>query len=240
MPNPKKSPKKNPPKKTRAKKLDLAKELRTSDFRVTIFGSARIIEGDKVYKQVFELAKMIGKKKYDIITGGGPGLMEAANRGHVAGDTKDEAESIGLNIELPFEQKENPYVEFVKHFQTFSERLKTFTELSHVFVITPGGVGTMLEFFFTWQLLQVGKMAYKPIILIGKMWEQLVYWVIDHALKDKLISSKDFDYLYIVHNNKEAMSLINKFAKQQKKDKKCHPIHKREVDLKKKIIHTNK
>ena len=223
-----------------AKRLNVAEELKSGDFRVSIFGSARIIEGDEIYKQVHSLAKMIGQHGYDIITGGGPGLMEAANRGHVEGDVMDRAESIGLNIVLPFEQSSNEYVEFVKNFNLFSDRLNTFMKLSNVFVVTPGGVGTMLEFFFTWQLLQVGRMGYKPIILVGKMWEELIYWVIDHALKDHLISSGDFDYVYIVHNEKDAINLIDKFARQHKRTKKCKPINKGELELKRKVVHAEK
>ena len=161
----------NPPQSngsgSKAKKLDVEKELKTGDFRVAIFGSARIKPGDEVYEQIFDLARAIGARGYDVVTGGGPGLMEAGNKGHAAVDAAGLAESIGLNIELPFEQTSNPYVEFEQDFENFSERLDTFMKLSNIFVITPGGVGTMLEFFFTWQLLQVKKMSYKPIILFG-------------------------------------------------------------------------
>lgn len=218
------------------KKLDLDKELKANRFRVAIFGSARIKEGDEIYKNIFELSKFIGEHGYDVITGGGPGLMEAGNKGHSAGDKNDESESIGLNIELPFEQHANIYVEYLMNFERFADRLDTFVKLSSVFVITPGGVGTMLEFFFTWQLLQVKKTkAYKPVILVGEMWERLIHWVIDYALKDGLISSSDFDYIYIVRNNKEAIELIDKFGQQHKKNGKCAPINKEELEPKKKI-----
>lgn len=216
--------------------LDVEKELKTGDFRVAIFGSARIKEGDEVYQEVFELAKAIGMHGYDVITGGGPGLMEAGNRGHAEGDPEGKAESIGLNIELPFEQTNNEYVEFVQNFEKFSDRLDTFMKLSNVFVVTPGGVGTMLEFFFTWQLLQVGKMDYKPIILVGDMWEKLIHWVIDYALKDGLISSSDFDYIYIVKDNYEAMGLIDRFHEQCVKSGECRPINKEDVEPKEKIV----
>lgn len=214
------------------KKLNvLAEKDKEGRFRVAIYGSARIKVGDKVYKEVFSLAKRIGKKGYDIITGGGPGLMEAANAGHIEGDKVEKAESIGLNIKLAFEQRINRYVEFQKEFKRFAERLETFTSLGHVFVITPGGVGTMLEFFYTWQLLQVGKVEFKPIILVGEMWRRLIYWVIDYALKDNLLSSKDFDYIYIAKNNTEAMKLIDEFHRQFEKDGKLKPINKEELGL---------
>lgn len=230
----------NPPQSNgngkKAKRLDVEKELKTGDFRVAIFGSARIQEGDDVYEQIFDLARAIGARGYDVVTGGGPGLMEAGNKGHAAGDATGRAESIGLNIELPFEQSSNPYVEFEEDYENFSERLDTFMKLSNVFVVTPGGVGTMLEFFFTWQLLQVKKMSYKPIILVGEMWEKLIHWVIDYALKDGLISSSDFDYVYIVRNNDEAMSLIDHFHAQCGDGGECHPINKEELELRKKIV----
>lgn len=228
-------PKKQKKNEGNAKELDVEKEMKSDDFRIAIFGSARIKEGDVVYNQVFDLAKEIGKREFDVVTGGGPGLMKAANAGHTAGDTDGKSESIGLNIELPFEQTYNPYVEFVKNFEHFSDRLDTFMKLSDVFVITPGGVGTMLEFFYTWQLLQVKKMAYKPVILVGDMWETLIYWVIDHALKDELISSSDFDYIYIVKSNREAMKLIDEFNRQSTATGKCQPINKEELDTKKRV-----
>lgn len=228
-------PKKQKKNKGDAKQLNVEEEMKSDDFRVAIFGSARIKEGDVVYNQVFDLAKEIGKREYDVVTGGGPGLMKAANAGHTAGDVNDKSQSIGLNIKLPFEQTYNPYVEFVKDFEHFSERLDTFMKLSDVFVITPGGVGTMLEFFYTWQLLQVKKMAYKPVILVGSMWEQLIYWVIDHALKDELISSSDFDYIYIVKSNKEALNLIDEFNKQSTETGKCFPIDKAKKKVKPKL-----
>lgn len=208
-----------------AKELDVKKALDNKDrFRVTIYGSARIKKDDEVYKQTFDLAKRIGLRGYDVITGGGPGLMEAANAGHTAGDKDDKVQSIGLRIELDFEQTINEYVEFKSQFERFAERLETFATLSNVFVLVPGGVGTMLELFYTWQLVQVKKMEYKPIILIGAMWERLIYWVIDYALKDNLISSSDFDYIYIAKDNDEAMKLIDAFNEQYKKDGKLSPI----------------
>lgn len=221
--------------KDNAKELNLDMELKKKDrFRVTIYGSARIKKGDKAYEEIYDLAKQIGSRGYDIITGGGPGIMEAANAGHNEGDKKNKAESIGLRIELAFEQNVNEFVELKSQFQRFAERLETFTNLSNVFIIAPGGVGTMLEFFYTWQLVQVKKLAYKPIILVGTMWERLIYWVIDYALKDGLISSSDFDYVYIARNNKDAMKLVDMFNAQFKKDGKLSPIaeYKSELDSK--------
>jgi len=204
--------------------LDLEKEAKANNFRVAIFGSARTEKGSKHYEEVFELAKMIGEREYDVITGGGPGIMEAANAGHFAGDKKKVAESIGLTIKLSTEEKPNDFVELRKHFERFSERLETFAKLSNVFVVTTGGIGTMLELFYTWQLVQVKKIEFKPIILAGEMWKPLVFWIIDYALRDGLISSADFDYIYVAKDNQQAMDLINEFNKQHQEKGKCWPL----------------
>jgi len=203
--------------------VDLEKVVE-ADFRIAIFGSARILKGSKHYEEVFNLAKMIGEKGFDVITGGGPGLMEAANSGHAEGDKAGIAKSIGLTIKLGTEEKPNDFVEMRKHFERFAERLETFAKIANVFVVTSGGIGTMLELFYTWQLVQVKKVEFKPIILSGEMWKPLVDWVIDYALKEKLISSEDFDYIYIAKTNKEAMDLIDQFNQQYKEKGKCWPI----------------
>jgi hypothetical protein len=125
---------------------------------------------------------------------------------------------------LATEQKTNDFVEFNKNFARFAERLETFAKLSNVFVVTQGGIGTMLELFYMWQLVQVKKVEFKPIILVGEMWENLVHWVIDFALKDQLISSGDFKYIYIVKSNQEAIDLIDEFHSQFEKKGVCSPI----------------
>lgn len=185
-------------------------ELKRRDFRITIFGSARIKPNDKIYKQVFELAEEIGKRGFDVITGGGPGLMEAANAGHDAGDKKDRSQNIGLGINLPHEQYDNPHLEIKKHFTKFSARLDNFMALSSVAVVMPGGVGSCLEFFYTWQLIQVGHIHPIPIILVGKMWKQLVKWIKKFPLKQGLISQKEMECVVYAKNNKEAMKIILK------------------------------
>ena len=185
-------------------------ELKRKEFRVTVFGSARIKKDDKIYKQVFDLAFEIGKHKFDIVTGGGPGLMEAGNAGHEAGDKGHKSDSIGLVIKLPWESKGNKHLEIKKEFNTFSKRLDTFMALSKVVVIMPGGIGTCLELFFTWQLLQVKHLKPIPIIVVGKMWEKLIDWVEKYPLKKGLISKKDLGFVHIVKNNDEAMKIIMK------------------------------
>ena len=188
-------------------------ELKRKDFRVTIFGSARILPSDKVYKQVFNLAKEIGKHKFDIITGGGPGLMEAANAGHEAGDKGNVSDSIGLAIKLPKEQSDNPHLDLTKHFSKFSSRLDNFMALSSIVVVMPGGIGSCLEFFYTWQLIQVKHINQIPIILVGDMWKDLLKWVKKYPLKEKLMSPEDMDYVHLAKDNREAMKIILKTHK---------------------------
>ena len=208
----------------RAKKLDVKNELNKRDFRVAIFGSARIKKGDKIYQDVFRFAKLIGKRGYDVVTGGGPGLMEAANSGHAMGDKLHRADSIGLAIKLPHEQTMNPYVELKERFIHFSDRLDEFMRLANVIVVTQGGIGTLLEFSFAWQLLQVGHIEYKPIILVGTMWKKFIDWVKKYDLDKDLVSKKDFDFIYMAKNNHEALTIIDKFHKIYLKEGKCRAL----------------
>ncbi|MFH1284293.1 MAG: LOG family protein [Candidatus Peregrinibacteria bacterium] len=193
-------------KKNHSKRL--SQELKRNEFRVAIFGSARINKNDKTYRQVYSLAKEIGKNGIDLVTGGGPGLMEAANAGHEAGDANNIADSIGLIIELPWTAPNNAYLEMQKRFKRFSKRLDNFMALSSAVVIVPGGIGTCLEFFYTWQLIQVKHIHPIPIILTGKMWEKLIEWVRKYPLKRGLISPHDMKHVHIAKNNKEAIKLI--------------------------------
>lgn len=195
-------------------------EVYKKHFRVSIFGSARIKPGDEQYKQVFELAKAIGAKGHDIVTGGGPGMMEAANAGHRAGDVTDVADSIGLTIKLQFEEKGNRHLDLQKHFEKFSNRLDHFMALSNVVVVTPGGIGTCLELFYTWQLTQVKHICSMPIILLGEMWEDLIKWVKEGPLAAELISQKDMANIYVVKDNQEAIKIINN----------CHEVYKKEQE----------
>ena len=185
----------------------ISQEVVRKDFRVAIFGSARVKKGDKSYKQIYKLAKQVGQQDFDVVTGGGPGMMEAANAGHCAGKGKGKAYSIGLPIELPFEEHINKYLDIQQHFKHFSERLDNFMVLSHVVVITPGGVGTCLEFFYTWQLTQVRHISKMPIIFVGRMWKGLLKWL-EKPIKMGLISSQDMENVFYARNNEEALEMI--------------------------------
>lgn len=198
----------------------MKEELANKDFKVAIFGSARIKKGDPIYKQVYSLAKEIGKHEIDLVTGGGPGLMEAANNGHAHGDKNNKATNIGLTIQLPWENKVNKYVELEEHFQHFSKRLDNFMALSNAVVVTPGGIGSCLELFYAWQLVQVKHVKPIPIILIGTMWAQLIKWVKKYPLRKGLVSPEDMQYIHVVRNNKEAMAVILKTHESYEKNKK--------------------
>jgi len=143
-------------------------------YRVTIFGSARISEGDEQYQDVYSIARGLAAEGFDIVTGGGPGLMQAANAGSQS--VTNGGKSIGLNIKLPSEQHPNLFLDIKEEFDRFSTRLDTFMALSDAVVVAPGGVGTMLEFFYTWQLVQVQQICETPIILYGEIWTGLLQW----------------------------------------------------------------
>ena len=183
------------------------KKINPGHFRVTIFGSARIKRNDKNYRMIFDLAEKIGEMNLDIVTGGGPGIMEAANRGHNKGN-KSHAHSFGLLIKLPREQMANESLNVKKDFHRFSKRLDEFMRLSNVVVVAPGGIGTLLELVYTWQLLQVNHMDHIPVILIGEQWKRLIDWMKKNLLRHRYIKAKDLDLVFPVKDNKGAMEII--------------------------------
>jgi hypothetical protein len=146
-------------------------------YRVTIFGSARMSPLDPLYAGVRHLASELTAMGCDIVTGGGPGLMQAANEGSVAADPQDLTRSIGIRIDLDFEQETNPFVEEMYRHRTFFSMLHHFVLISDAFVVVPGGIGTTLEALMIWQLLQVRKLYQTPLIFVGPMWGDLMTWV---------------------------------------------------------------
>lgn len=176
-------------------------------YRVCIFGSARIQEGEIEYERARELAKVLAAEGVDIVTGGGPGLMEAANRGAQEGSQK--SRSIGVPISLPFEASANAHLDVKYHHKRFSSRLDEFMRISHAIVATPGGIGTVLEVLYSWQLLQVGHMERKPIILLGNdFWNGFLQWLKDKPLKNNLMSAEDFDHIIVVETPAEILELL--------------------------------
>lgn len=187
----------------------LLTEMETDFYRVCIFGSARIRENSPIYNQVELLAEALSKSGVDIVTGGGPGLMEAANRGAKAGSKG--SWSIGLPIQLPFESDANSHLDVKSHHKRFSSRLDEFMRISHAVIVVPGGIGTVLEMFYTWQLMQVAHIRPRPLILFSsdKSWEALIKWTEDYPLKNNLISPKDMEMIKIVNSVEEIMEILD-------------------------------
>ena len=179
-------------------------------YRVTIFGSARAKPGSFVYEEVKRVAAALAEMGCDIITGGGPGLMQAANEGACGADGKDRFKSVGIRVELPFEQEVNPFVEQAFEHRTFFTRLHHFVLTSDAYVVTPGGIGTVLELMLIWQLLQVKHVHDTPLILVGKMWAELVEWAKKSLLKPELAlaSPEDMTIPQCVNTADEAIALI--------------------------------
>jgi hypothetical protein len=188
--------------------LGIDEQIDVSHFRVAIFGSARLTEDSPVYQTIFELAKMISEEGMDLVTGGGPGLMNAASEGHHAGRVTKDIHSIGLKIQLPREEREAHHLDIKTEFDRFSNRLDTFMKYSNVVVVASGGVGTLLELFYTWQLMQVQHTCHIPIILLGEMWKDLVYWIKQWPLREALLDQKDFELLYLANDYHEAFQII--------------------------------
>jgi len=212
-------------------KKELGEKAIKNRFRVAIFGSARIKKGDSRYKLIHDLAKAIASEGIDIVTGGGPGLMDAASRGHHEGRKGKETYTVGLTIHLPNEQKESYHLDVKKDFDKFSKRLDNFIHLSNVVVVAPGGVGTTLELMYTWQLVQVEYSCSIPIILVGKVWEGFVDWIKKGPLKNKLLNKEDVDLLYLTKNKNEAMKIIKMAYKEYKSGSKniCLNIRKYKI-----------
>lgn len=186
------------------------KEIHNNHFRVAIFGSARIKPEDPYYHEIFDLAKMLADEGIDVVTGGGPGLMEAANAGHRTSKNDPNVHSFGLNIKLPSEQVANPHLDIKRDFERFSQRLDTFMELSNAVIIAPGGVGTMLEFYYTWQLSQVQHICSIPIILLGEMWAEHIEWIEKWQLNQGFLEKKDLSLLFVAKNPSDVMKVIRK------------------------------
>jgi uncharacterized protein (TIGR00730 family) len=186
---------------------------RQERYRVTIFGSARAKPGTHVYDEVKRIAAALAEMGCDIITGGGPGLMQAANEGAVAVDAPERNRSVGIRVDLPFEQQVNPFVEQAFEHKTFFTRLHHFVLTSDAYVVVPGGIGTVLELMMIWQLLQVKHVHDAPLILVGKMWAGLVDWARTHLLQTDppLANPEDLTIPRCVDTSDEAVGLIREY-----------------------------
>jgi uncharacterized protein (TIGR00730 family) len=183
---------------------------RQERYRVTIFGSARAQPGSWVYDEVKNLACALAEMGCDIVTGGGPGLMQAANEGASQVSAPERNRSVGIRVDLPFEQEVNPFVEQAFEHQTFFTRLHHFVLASDAFVAVPGGIGSVLEAMLIWQLLQVRHLQDTPLIFVGKMWADLVDWARKHLLDARLplASPEDMAIPHCLNTADEAIALI--------------------------------
>ena len=180
-------------------------------FRVTIFGSARVPKDHWVYMAVRDLAAELTRLGCDIVTGGGPGLMQAANEGVKIADADGKVRSLGIRVDLPFEQEVNAFVTEAFEHGTFFTRLHHFVLVSDAFVVVPGGIGTALELMMVWQLLQVQKLHDTPLILVGEMYKELVDWCRKHMLRGDcpLASAVDMNIPVCVKDKDAIMRIIH-------------------------------
>lgn len=181
---------------------------------VSIFGSSRAKPGGKYYKLAEEIASELTQHGYGVITGGGPGIMEASNKGA----KQSQGISVGLNIELPYEQAANPFIDADKlmHFDYFFVRKVMFVKYAQAFIVLPGGFGTMDELFEALTLIQTLKIDKFPIVLIGKdFWKGLVDWLKETAMsREKNIDEEDLLLFHLTDSPKEAVQFVDKFYKQ--------------------------
>ena len=200
--------------------LTRLKPSKQDRYRVTIFGSARAKPGTIAYEETKRVSKALAEMGCDIITGGGPGLMQAANEGvKLAGES---AKSVGIRVDLPFEQEVNPFVGLAFEHKTFFTRLHHFVLASDAFIVAPGGIGSVLETTMIWQLLQVRHLDSTPLILVGKMWPGFVEWARTQMLEFEtpLASPGDFDIPVCVANADEAIAIIREHRS------RCADTHK--------------
>jgi uncharacterized protein (TIGR00730 family) len=188
--------------------LTRLRPTRRERYRVAIFGSARAQPESFAYEEVKRVAAAVSAMGCDIVTGGGPGLMQAANEGAASAGVRDQ--SIGIRVDLPFEQEVNPFVEQVFEHGTFFTRLQHFVIASDAFVVVPGGIGTVLEMLMIWQLLQVRHVDRVPLILVGRMWKGLVEWAGESMLDPRmpLANPEDIRIPQCLETGDEAIAVV--------------------------------
>ena len=177
---------------------------------VTVFGSARAEPGSTIYEQARDIGRKLARDGWAVITGGGPGVMEAANRGcQEAGGL-----SIGCNIELPHEQSVNPYVDLAVEFRYFFARKTMFVKYADAFVILPGGFGTLDELFEALTLIQTGKIRHFPVVLVGtEYWAGLLDWARETLITDGTVSESDLALLTVTDDTDEVVRVVRAFAR---------------------------
>jgi uncharacterized protein (TIGR00730 family) len=176
---------------------------------VTIFGSAKVRPDDPYYKKAEHVARRLVESGFSVITGGGPGIMEAANKGAAEAG----GQSVGLNIRLPYEQKPNPYANIVLEYKYFFVRKVMFVKYAVAYIILPGGFGTMDELFEALTLIQTKRIKPFPVVLMGsEYWKGLVDWLRDTMLRNGKIDESDLDIIHITDDPDEAVRHIKKFV----------------------------
>jgi len=175
---------------------------------VSVFGSSRLNSQHKYYKIAEEIAYLLAKEGYAVISGGGPGIMEAANRGA----RRAKGHSVGLNIQIPSEQKPNKYIDTLIDFRYFFVRKVMFVKYAKAFVIMPGGYGTLDELLESLNLIQTERIDKFPVVLVGTdYWKGLINWIKDKVLKERCIDKQDLDIFKVVDKPQEVVAAIKKF-----------------------------
>ncbi|MBI5575524.1 MAG: TIGR00730 family Rossman fold protein [Deltaproteobacteria bacterium] len=192
--------------------VDGFESLRNVGPAVSVFGSARTKRNDWAYQLTVKTTELLSRAGYSIISGGGPGIMEAANRGAKRG----KGLSIGLNIQLPMEQQMNRFQDKSLQFRHFFSRKVMFVKYASGYVIMPGGFGTLDEFFEALTLLQTGKIRRFPVVMMGKKyWDGLIRWMEKTMVAEGTISRSDLDYFFVTDEPREASDHIIKFHKER-------------------------
>ena len=193
--------------------VDGFEELKNIGKAVSIFGSARILPGQPYYVAAEKTAYLLVKAGYAVITGGGPSIMEAGNKGAAAA----KGQSIRLNIDLPFEQKPNPFINHLINFHYFFCRKVCFVKYAKAFVIFPGGYGTLDELSESLTLIQTQRMEKFPVVLYGsKYWKGLLDWIAGPMLHEGCIDPQDLDLIQVVDTPEEVVKIIKKFYSKKK------------------------
>ena len=205
--------------------LTRLKPSRRERYRVAIFGSARAQPGTFVYEEVKRASAAFAAMGCDIVTGGGPGLMQAANEGARSAGAPT---SVGIRVELPFEQDVNPFVAQAFEHETFFTRLHHFVLASDAFVVAPGGIGTVLETVMIWQLLQVRHLQNTPLLLVGRMWSGFIEWARNSMLSfdPPLADIRDMDIPQCVASGDEACAIIREHHSQWIRENSATAEHK--------------
>ena len=189
--------------------VEAIEELSDITHAVSIFGSARVSPGDGYYQKTENLARLLAESGFNVITGGGPGIMEAANKGAAEGGGK----SVGMNIRLPFEQKPNPYANISIDYKYFFIRKVMFVKYAMAYVILPGGFGTMDELFEALTLIQTKRIRSFPVILMGsEYWGGLINWLKDTMLGNGMISLEDMDLFSVIDDPQAIVRHIRKYV----------------------------